>query len=425
MASFVPALARASLRGTGRDLARLARVSPRAPSSTDANASAAAASAGPAPPDPPGAASSSPLPPGSFGAAIARPWAEALVELSQPSATDATLDLATGEGTCAFAVADAIEEAKIWGPPAGAGALGGAPEGLMASVLGLDKDRHALARAKQAALSRRDARDTTRATQNAPNEPARHARERVERVERVVATPLTFAWADACRADAPWHEGKERSFARAYCAFGLNRFADPERACVRVRETLVPGGPFVCSVWAPLREQTQPLFYAAYVATAETLEEMARHRARDERWLVDAETALKRHFTAPFDWVEPGEDENARAIDKLERVLIRAGFDAPDAATERAGHARFRNLEHAADSCVASCAFFHELRDAEGGRFHRAFLARFEAHLLRAAGDGLTFERNAGASVVGTKGEGSSVAVPLTAYFAHATAPWR
>ena len=404
MASFVPALAHTSLRGAGRALARLARVSPRAPSSTAANASAAAASGGSTPPGPAGAASSAPLPLGSFGAPITRPWAEALVELSQPSATDATLDLATGEGTCAFVVADAIEEAKVWGPPAGAGALGGAPAGLAASVLGLDRDRHALARARRTNEARRDA--STDATDDA-------------------RVSVTFAWADACHADAPWHEGKERRFARAYCAFGLNRFADPERASARVRETLVPGGPFVVSVWAPLSATNQPLFYAAYVALVETIDEMETSRAAPERWLVDAKTAAFQHFTAPFDWIEPGADEHGRAIDTLERLLIRAGFDAPDAAVERAGHARFRNLEHAAEACVGSLPFFREMRNAEGGVFRDAFLARFEAALSRAAGDELTFEKDAGAPVVGTEGEGSSVAVPLTAYFAHATAPWR
>ena len=161
------------------------------------------------------------------------------MELSQPSATDATLDLATGTGTCAFAVADAVEEAKRWGPNAGAGALGGAPEGLVASVLGLDKDRHALKRANEALLNLRSPKENESFT----------SRVRV-----------AFAWADACHADAPWHEEKKRSFARAYCAFGLNHFADPETACRRVRESLVPGGAFVASVWAPLEKKTQPLF---------------------------------------------------------------------------------------------------------------------------------------------------------------------
>ena len=47
------------------------------------------------------------------------------------------------------------------------------------------------------------------------------------------------------------------------------------------------------------------------------------------------------------------------------------------------------------------------------------FLERFEALLLDAAGDDLQFVRS------GSKGEDASLAVPLTAYFAHATAPWR
>ena len=392
MASFVPALARASLRGTRRALSRLARASPHPRSSTAASLSSAAA-------DVSETASSSPLPPGSFGAAIARPWAEALVELSQPSATDATLDLATGTGTCAFAVADAIEEAKRWGPKTGAGALGGAPEGLVASVLGLDKDRHALKRANEALLDLRSRSEGVR---------------------------VAFAWADACHADAPWHEEKKRAFARAYCAFGLNHFADPETACRRVRESLVPGGAFVASVWAPLEKKTQPLFYAAYLAVVETIDLMETKRAASETWLVAAKTAAAAHFTAPFDWVEPdstdhpsGEDTNARAIDKLERLLIRAGFDAPDAATERAGHARFRNLEHAASACLSDAPFFKEMCVLQNGVFRDAFLERFEALLLDAAGDDLQFVHS------GSKDKDASLAVPLTAYFAHATAPWR
>ena len=392
MASFVPALARASLRGTRRALSRLARASPHPRSSTAASLSSAAA-------DVSETASSSPLPPGSFGAAIARPWAEALVELSQPSATDATLDLATGTGTCAFAVADAIEEAKRWGPKTGAGALGGAPEGLVASVLGLDKDRHALKRANEALLDLRSRSEGVR---------------------------VAFAWADACHADAPWHEEKKRAFARAYCAFGLNRFADPETACRRVRESLVPGGAFVASVWAPLEKKTQPLFYAAYLAVVETIDLMETKRAASETWLVAAKTAAFAHFTAPFDWVEPdstdhpsGEDTNARAIDKLERLLIRAGFDAPDAATERASHARFRNLEHAASACLSDAPFFKEMCVLQNGVFRDAFLERFEALLLDAAGDDLQFVHS------GSKDKDASLAVPLTAYFAHATAPWR
>jgi ubiquinone/menaquinone biosynthesis C-methylase UbiE len=391
MASFVPALARASLRGTRRALSRLARASPHPRSSTAASLSSAAA-------DVSETASSSPLPPGSFGAAIARPWAEALVELSQPSATDATLDLATGTGTCAFAVADAIEEAKRWGPKTGAGALGGAPEGLVASVLGLDKDRHALKRANEALLDLRSRSEGVR---------------------------VAFAWADACHADAPWHEEKKRAFARAYCAFGLNRFADPETACRRVRESLVPGGAFVASVWAPLEKKTQPLFYAAYLAVVETIDLMETKRAASETWLVAAKTAAFAHFAAPFDWVEPstdhpsGEDTNARAIDKLERLLIRAGFDAPDAATERAGHARFRNLEHAASACLSGTPFFKEMCVLQNGVFRDAFLERFEALLLDAAGDDLQFVHS------GSKDKDASLAVPLTAYFAHATAPWR
>jgi hypothetical protein len=156
---------------------------------------------------------------------------------------------------------------------------------------------------------------------------------------------------------------------------------------------------------------------------------METKRAASETWLVAAKTAAFAHFTAPFDWVEPdstdhpsGEDTNARAIDKLERLLIRAGFDAPDAATERAGHARFRNLEHAASACLSDAPFFKEMCVLQNGVFRDAFLERFEALLLDAAGDDLQFVRSGSKD---SKDKDASLAVPLTAYFAHATAPWR
>ena len=59
---------------------------------------------------------------------------------------------------------------------------GGAPEGLVASVLGLDKDRHALKRANEALLNLRSPKENESFT----------SRVRV-----------AFAWADACHADAP------------------------------------------------------------------------------------------------------------------------------------------------------------------------------------------------------------------------------
>ena len=72
---------------------------------------------------------------------------------------------------------------------------------------------------------------------------------------------------------------------------GLNHFADPETACRRVRESLVPGGAFVASVWAPLEKKTQPLFYAAYLAVVETIDLMETKRATNETWLVAAKIA--------------------------------------------------------------------------------------------------------------------------------------
>ena len=142
MASFVPALARASLRvGTRRVSSRLARASPRSRSSTAASLSSAAAASS----HPPRRPRCLPV----FGAAIARPWAEALVELSQPSATDATLDLATGTGTSRSPSRTPSKRRRPVGPNAGADP-GGASEGSVASVLGLDKDRHAPKRANEA-----------------------------------------------------------------------------------------------------------------------------------------------------------------------------------------------------------------------------------------------------------------------------------
>ena len=162
---------------------------------------------------------------------------------SQPSATDATLDLATG--TDAFAVADAVEEAKRWAQRAPARC--GAPEGSVASVLGLDKDRHALKRANEALLNLRSPKENESFT----------SRVRV-----------AFAW--RTRATRTRRGTKRRSvFARAYCAFGLNHFADPETR--RRSRELRARGAFVASVWAPL-EKTQPLFYAAYLAVVETID---------------------------------------------------------------------------------------------------------------------------------------------------------
>lgn len=395
MASFVPALARSSQRrGAGQTLARLAAgVMSRGRSSLAKNASPETAKA-------PGKAHSlAPLPPGSFGAAISRPWCLALVELSQPSSTDATLDLACGEGTCAFVVADAIEEAKIWGPPPGAGP--GA--GQTASVLGLDNNRRALEKARETSRLFREETNNTN-TMDAATKSAAYK-----------SVEVSFAWADACDADAPWHEARKKQFARAYCAFGLNHFKDKETALSRVRETLVPGGTFVCSVWAPLSEKNHPLFYAAYLATVETIDLMEAKKAMSDKWLVDAKTETFTHFGKPFDFVEPGgDDENARALDKLERMLIKAGFDAPDAAVETAGHARFENLEHALRACVENLSFLDEMRFVDDGFFYQTFLETFEALLGRTAGDDLVFDPDT-----------SAFTVPSTAYFAHATAPWR
>jgi len=358
------------------------------------------------------------LPSGSFGEQITRPWCEALVELSQPSATDATLDLCTGDGTCAFVVAEAMRDAKLWGPPLGAGALGGDPNGVAASVVGLDNDRMALARAE----ARLDVASSV------PN-----------------AIPVRFEWADLCDEDAPWDDPAKRikKFARAYCSNGLQFLKDPEEALRRIRNALIPGGPLVVSVWAPLRKQSQPVFYAAYLAMVETIDEIeeaadlfAGRAIKPERWLAESKTETMAHFTEAFSFVAAGDDveENARAIEKLESLLIRAGFDAPDAAVEKASHVKFTTLEDAALACVGNLSFVEEMRGIVGEEktkkrlspFWRSFLSRFEAHLRDAVGEELKFEKEHDTIAIGKgKGEGSFVRVPCTMYFAHATAPWR
>ena len=95
-------------------------------------------------------------------------------------------------------------------------------------------------------------------------------------------------------------------------------------------------------------------------------------------------------------------------------MLIRAGFDAPDAAVERAGHARFENLEHALNACVENLSFLDEMRSVDDGFFYQTLMETFEALLVKTAGNELVFEE-------GTR----AFTVPSTAYFAHATAPWR
>jgi hypothetical protein len=134
------------------------------------------------------------------------------------------------------------------------------------------------------------------------------------------------------------------------------------------------------------------------------------------------------HFSAPFSWVDGGDQTstNQRAIEKLEEVLINAGFDAPDAATEVGSHCVFDDLEQAALACVGELAFFSKFKQLDSGRVYRDFLEVFETELLKNAGDGLVFRGPKGTqSVMGSNGEGSVVTVPATAYFAHATAPWR
>ncbi|MDB9925091.1 class I SAM-dependent methyltransferase [bacterium] len=337
------------------------------------------------------------MPPGTFAPQITKPWCEALVELSQPSATDACLDLASGGGVNAFVIADAIEEAKLWGPPAGAGALGGA-HNLAGSVLGLDRSREALSKAKEAL--------------------------KAKQLKGEGSVPVRFEWADAVDKDSPWHETKKKRFARAYCDNGMQFFQHPEEACKRVRESLIPGGAFVVSVWGPLRPETQPLFYSAYTAMAEVLNGMDN----SDSWVNASRAETIAQFGDPFSWVSAtDQNPNSSAIERLEEVLIKSGFDAPDAATEKASHARFENLEQAAAACVGSMSFLEKFKTLNSGDAYAQFLESFERQLLQNAGSSevIQFEAQPGSTTVGQKGEGSFISVPATAYFAHATAPWR
>lgn len=78
----------------------------------------------------------------------------------------------------------------------------------------------------------------------------------------------------------------------------------------------------------------------------------------------------------PFSWDPHG--SHARAVDKLETTLIKAGFDAPDAAVER-GDIFFENLQEAA-GVVFAAPFGQGTRDAVV--FHHIsfrFFSRFQA----------------------------------------------
>ena len=193
------------------------------------------------------------VPPGTFGARIAKPWCEALVDISRPGATDFCLDLASGVGTCSFVVADQMDDAKLWGPPSGAGALGGG-HNTTGSVLGLDRSRAAIDTAKASYQQRANNKETNK-THDA-------------------TTSVRFEWCDADDKDAPWQEKYGKKFARAYCANGLQFFQNPTEACRRVKESLTPGGVFLVSVWGPLDPKTQPLFFSAYASLAKVLNEM-------------------------------------------------------------------------------------------------------------------------------------------------------
>ena len=316
-----------------------------------------------------------------LGNQVFRPWCESMLELNRPVPGNHVLDLATGTGVNAFLLA---EEIGVGGSnPVGGNT--GPGSGGVGSVVGLDSSRGMLevARAKLVEKKKRDA-----ATTPAPSP--------------LPLPPMRFDFADACHADSPWHETMLGTFDRAYCHQGLQFFADPEEACRRVCKSLKPGGQFTVAVWAHVNRQ--PLFLAVRRALASI---------GKPDW---AEMAAGQ----PFSW-DP-HDSNAKAIDKLERTLIAAGFDAPDAATEY-GNVYFENLADAA-GVVRAAPFGAELAADEA--MWTAYVANVERHLADTAGDEMRFvpRREAGFGLVSPAGEDTVLAIPAVAYFGHATAPW-
>ena len=345
------------------------------------------------------------------------PWCEALIEINHPGPNDRCLDLASGTGAMTFAVADAIAAART---ATGPKATGGA-------VVGLEVELEAMrvAREEDEARRKRRGRGTPAANED-QNENDRH---------RPIS--VSFRFADACDEATPWHESyASRSFDRAYCHQGAQFFANPTRAFERVRLSLKPGGAFTLAVWAPV--EYQPLF----LATAEALEDVGRKAWA--RAILDA---------APFAWNDGtwegvrrtygGEGEgggwtggggggagggrdsellgglkrrsHAPGLDKLERALAEAGFDAPDAGVEVRAF-RFASMREAAETTLAA-PFASELRADEGeweafARAHEERLAE-KMRTIKTDGD----ENAAGGRPGGVEVEG-------TAYVARATAPW-
>ena len=114
-------------------------------------------------------------------------------------------------------------------------------------------------------------------------------------------------------------------------------------------------------------------------------------------------------------------------VHRLEEFLVRAGFDAPDAAVER-GYVYFEDVESAA-GVVRAAPFANELV-GDAGMYARYVEA--VGRRLAEAGDkvgGFTRvsredARRGWNAVGGDGGDGEVMAIPAVAYFGHATAPW-
>ena len=295
---------------------------------------------------------------------VFRPWVESMVELNDPVPGNVVLDLACGTGVCALVLAERIGGGNISGGGGG-------------RVVGIDASRGMLevARAKLDEKTRGDGCSAS--------------------AGKATLAPVDFLFGGACDPDTPWHETQLRRFDRAYCHQGLQFFKDPEEGCRRVRLALKPGGQFTVAVWAHVARQ--PLFAAVKMA----LESVGR-----PEWAAMA-------AGAPFSWDATCTD--AGAVDKLETTLIRAGFDAPDAATER-GEIYFADMEDAA-GVVRAAPFWDELAAEE--HLWDAYVAEVERHLAVTAGDTMRIVPRGAGTV-----DESVLAIPAVAHFGHATAPW-
>ena len=115
-------------------------------------------------------------------------------------------------------------------------------------------------------------------------------------------------------------------------------------------------------------------------------------------------------------------------VHRLEEFLVRAGFDAPDAAVER-GYVYFEDVESAA-GVVRAAPFANELVGDAG--LYARYVEAVGRRLAEAGEEVGGFARvsredaeGGGWNAVGGEGgDGEVMAIPAVAYFGHATAPW-